>query len=132
MSDKKKTEKEQFNEGYIQELRDAGESVAARGKVTQKAVDKIMSSINNPGTKGEVHKGMLLVEVGNLERLTALCSSISTRLLSAAEKLANGTSEVKVMSDIVVYSRFVTDQLKREVEESQYILDTLQDNDQHN
>jgi len=132
MSDKKKTQKEQFNEDYIQELRGAGESVAARGKITQKAVDKIMSSINNPGTKGEVNKGMLLAEVGNLERLTALCSSISTRLLSAAEKLANGTSEVKVMSEIVVYSRFITDQLKREVEESQYILDTLQDNGQHN
>ncbi len=132
MSDNKRIQKKQFNDDYIQELRHAGESVAVRGKITQKAVEKIMSSINNTGTKGEVNKGMLLAEVGNLERLTALCSSISTRLLSAAEKLANGTSEVKVMSDIVVYSRFITDQLKRDLEESQHILDTLQDKGQHN
>ncbi len=132
MSDKENTKRKQGIEGYIQELKDAGKSVAIRGKSTQKAAEKIMSSINNPGTKGEAHKDMLLAKVDNLERLTALYDSISRRLLSAADKLANGIPEEEVTADMVVYNSFIDDQLKCEEEENQHILDTLQDNSHHN
>ncbi len=132
MPDKKRIQKEQFIEDYIQELKDAGESMATRGKSTQEAAEKIMSSINNPGTKEEVHEDILLAEVDNLENLTVLYNLISRRLLSAAEKLANGMTEEKVTADMIVYSRFIADQLKCEEEESQHILDSLQDNAQHN
>ncbi len=94
-----------------------------------KAAEIIMSSINNPGKKGGAHEDMLLAKVDNLEKLTALCNSISRWLLCAAEKLANGIPKEKVTVDMVVYSRFIVDQLKREEEECQHILGTLQNND---
>lgn len=132
MSDKESTQKKQGIEGYIQELKDAGKIVATHGKSTQKAAETIMKSLTIPGTKGEAHKDMFLAKIDNLERLTALYNSISRRLLSAAEKLANGIPEDEVAADLAVYNIFLTDQLKCEEEENQHILDILQDSGNHN
>ncbi len=132
MLDKRNTQRKQGIEGYIQELKDTGKIVAIRGKSTQKAAETIKNSLSMPGTKGEAHKDMLLAKIDNLERLTVLHTSISSRLLSAAEKLANGTPEDEITADMIVYNKFLTDQLKCEEEENQHILDILQDNGHHN
>ncbi len=129
MYDKEDTRRKQGIEAYIQELKVAGEVVAIRGKDTQKAAEKIISSISIPGTKGEVNEGILHAKVDNLERLTSLYYSISRRLLGAADKLVNGVPEEEVTEDIVVYNKFLTDQLKCEEEENQHILNILQYNE---
>ncbi len=132
MFDKENTQRKQSIESSVQELKDAGRIVATRGKSTQKATETIMKSLTIPGTKGEAHKDMLLDKIDNLERLTTLYNSISRRLLSAADKLASGIPEDEVAEDMVMYDRFLTDQLKCEEEENQHILNILQNNGYHN
>ncbi len=132
MFDKENIHRKQGIESSVQELKDAGRIVATRGKSTQKATETIMKSLTIPGTKGEAHKDMLLDKIDNLERLTTLYSSISRRLLSAADKLASGIPEDEVAEDMVMYDRFLTDQLKCEEEENQHILNILQNNGYHN
>ncbi len=132
MFDKENTHRKQSIESSVQELKDAGRIVATRGKSTQKATETIMKSLTIPGTKGEAHKDMLLDKIDNLERLTTLYNSISRRLLSAADKLASGIPEDEVAEDMVMYDKFLTDQLKCEEEENQHILNILQNNGYHN
>lgn len=132
MFDTENTQRKQGIESSVQELKDAGRIVATRSKSTQKATETIVKSLTIPGTKGEAHKDMLLAKIDNLERLTTLYNSISRRLLSAADKLANGIPEDEVAADMVMYNKFLTDQMKCEEEENQHILNILQDNGYHN
>ena len=61
-----------------------------------KATEKILKSCNTQGTRGAVHKYLLLTKIEGLRRLAVLYSSVSKKYENAAVKIAGGAPEYQL------------------------------------
>ena len=125
---KNKIAKECGVEKSVKELTEAAETIAACSKEIQEAAEAIMLSCQiMPGSKGEAHKDLLLVKVDDMEKLALLYNKASERLITAAEKLAQGAPEDEVLSNVIAFNTFFNDQLKSEEKEAARILSMLRE-----
>ena len=112
-------------------LTETANEISKCGKDIQETAENIMMSCQiMPGTKGEEHKDLLLSKAESMERLAGLYNSTSRKYMDAAEKIANGAPENKVLSGIFAYTTFFNDQLKEEEEDAKQILDILNEDPQ--
>jgi hypothetical protein len=125
-------EKDPGNKEFIQLLIDTAETISACGKDIQKTAENIMAVCHIPGTKGAAYGNQLLAKVDDLKKLAVLHSTASKKLISAVCKITNGMPEDEVLSDIIVFSNFYTDQLKCEEDELHHILCILRGVSQNN
>lgn len=120
--------KSNISNGPIQILTETAETIADCGREIQENAENIMLSCQiMPGTKGEAHKDLLLSKAEGMEKLAALYNSASRRYMKAAEELADGAPEDKILSDVFAYSTFFDDQLESEEEDANHILSILRE-----
>ena len=128
MGDKENTEGKSDSGKPIQALMEAAQNIFAGGKDILKSSETIMKSCLTQGTVGEAHKSQLLVKVEELKKLAGLYNSVANRLENAAGKLASGTPEEKVMSEVLAYNSFFADQLESEKSDGENLLNMLKNN----
>ncbi len=125
MADMKNTAGEHSNEKIIQELMDAAQTMTVNADDLKEAVETIITSCHTQGTKGEAQKSMLLRRTDGMKRLEELYRSIAKRYKSAAMKLAEGTSDDKVLHKLNSYNVFFSDQIKSEQKCYEQVLSIL-------
>lgn len=120
--------KSNISNGPIQILTETAETIADCGREIQENAENIMLSCQiMPGTKGEAHKDLLLSKAEGMEKLAVLYNSASRRYMKAAEELADGAPEDKILSDVFAYSTFFDDQLESEEKDANHILSILRE-----
>lgn len=97
------------NKGTVNVLIDVAKVFANCGKDIQKNIENITLSCQTSGTLSDTHKDIFTTIIRDLEKHTALYHSAFTKLVSAAGKLANGSPEDEVLSEVLVYSSFLND-----------------------
>lgn len=113
-------------------LTNAAKALISCAEEIRKEIETIMHSCDAPGTKGNSHKGMLRTKVENLKNSASLQISASKKLFIAADKLANGAPGDEIIANVLVYIKFLSDQLKCEEYDTQRILKILCDDSQDN
>lgn len=110
----------------MQILAKTAETISRYGEEIQEIAENIELSCQiMPGTKGEIHKELLLSKVEGMKKLAKLYNSASMKYMKAVEKLVNGVPEDKVLADVFAYTTFFNDQLESEEEEANQILNIL-------
>lgn len=91
----------------------------------QRSMAAIRQSLDSSGTKGAVHRDMLIRKIEALRNLSALCNKGAKRLAVAAAKATQECSEQKVLTELQGVSRFMADQLHSEQTDARRILSGL-------
>jgi hypothetical protein len=125
MSDMENIGRKHDSENTIQVLMDTARMMTICKNEVNKATEKIIKSFNTQGTRGAVHKFLLLTKIEGLRRLAVLYRSVSKRYKNAAVKLAGGAPEDKVMAGLLPYNVFLSDQLRSEQECYEQVLSML-------
>ena len=125
MSDRENKGRKHDRENIIQALMDAARSMTVCGNEVNKATETIIKSCNTEGTRGSVHKSLLLTKIEGLKRLAGLYRSVAERYESAAMKLASGDPEDNVLHEFHSYNVFISDQLRSEQECYEQVLSML-------
>ncbi len=128
MADKKNIGNDQRSVKSIQVLMEAAQTMTACSKNIQQTAETIVISCYTQGTKGEVHKSLLLDKAAGMRSLAELYRSVAKRFECAAAKLVSGIPEDKVWADVLAYSTFFADQLESEKNNSESVLNILQEN----
>ncbi len=110
----------------LQTLAESAETIAEQSKEIRASVENIIKSCRKNNTVGAVHKDMLLARADNLKRLVSLYDAASAKFRDAAQKLAEGTHEDEVLSEVAAYVVFFSDQLTAQENEAGYALNILQ------
>jgi ribosomal protein L17 len=125
MADMQNTAEKHSSENIIQALMDTARTMTVNANDLKKTVETIITSCHTHGTKGEAQKSFLLRKADGMKILAELYMSIAKRYKSAAMKLAEGTSEDKVLHALNSYNVFISDQIKSEQECYEQILNML-------
>ena len=128
MADKKNIGNDQRSGNSIQVLMEAAQTMTACRKNIQEAAETIVASCYTQGTRGETHKSLLLDKADGMRNLAELYGAVAKRFESAAMKLLSGIPEDKVWADVLAYSSFFADQLESEKNNSESVLNILQEN----
>jgi hypothetical protein len=116
MADMQNTAEKHSSGNIIQALMDAARRMTVNANDLKETVGTIITSCHTQGTKGEAQKIFLLRKADGMKILAELYMSIAKRYKSAAMKLAEGTSEDKVLHALNSYNVFISDQIKSEQE----------------
>jgi hypothetical protein len=106
--------KKHDRENIILELMGAVQSMTTCENDVNEVTEKIIKSCNTEGTKGADHKSLLMARIEGLNRLAGLYRSASEKYESAAEKVAGGVPEEKVLADLLPYNVSLNDQMNAE------------------
>ena len=128
MDNKKNIGNDQGSVASIQVLMEVAQTMTACRKNILQAAETIVTSCNTQGTRGEAHKSLLLDKADGMRSLAELYGSASRRFESAAMKLASGIPKDKVWADVLAYGVFFADQLESEKNNSESVLNVLQEN----
>lgn len=132
MADEKKIAGKHESGNFIQTLMEAAQTMTACRKNIQEAAETIVTSCYTQGTKGEDHRSLLLYKADGMKSLAELYRSVAKRYENAAMKLVSGVPEDKVWADVLAYNTFFADQLESEKNNSESVLNILQENAKQN
>ncbi len=125
MSDLQNIGRKHDSENSIRMLMDTARSMTICENEVNRATEKTIKSCNTQGTRGAVHKFLLLTKIEGLRRLAVLYSSVSKNYENAAVKIAGGAPEDKVMAELRPYNVFLSDQLRSEQKCYEQVLNML-------
>ena len=128
MADKRNIGNDKRDVNSIQALMDVVQITASCSKNIREAAETIVTSCYTHGTRGEAHKSLLLDKADGMRSLAELYGSASKRFESDAMKLASGIPKDKVWADVLAYGVFFADQLESEKNNSESVLNVLQEN----
>ncbi len=128
MADEKNAAGKHDSGKSIQVLMEAAQTMTACSKNIQQTAETIVTSCYTQGTKGEAHRSLLLDKAAGMRSLAELYRSVAKRFESAAMKLLSGIPEDKVWADVLAYGTFFADQLESEKNNSESVLNILQEN----
>jgi hypothetical protein len=112
--------------GPINILAEASETIGVYGRKIQEDAEGIIQACQiMTEVEEDTYRNILLVKANHMGRIAALYNSASERFLKAAEKLADGELEEKVVSQVFAYNIFLNDQIESEENEASQILSML-------